>query len=902
MSLPTSVLSFGRSLIAVAVLIASVTTSFADPKPNVLFIVVDDLNWRLGCYGSEILQTPHLDRLAANGVRFDRAYCNYPVCSASRTSFLSGRYASTTGVLGNGPDPREILGASYRFLPEYFQDHGYYTSGVGKIPHTPEHIGSLQWDFHRDTQWEPSNPFETVAKLSETKAWPDEKHPDGITARVAVEIMEQDREEPFFLAVGFHRPHAPRGAPQKYWDLYDPEDLALPPNYTDLGAPIPAAAIPPRYEPENSESEIRKQLHAYYTTASFIDDQAGILFDALDRNDLWNDTVVVFFSDHGVHLGDHGGFWGKQSLMEEALKVPLLVQAPGMARGIMSQEPVELIDLFPTLTELCGLPDQPGVEGESLVPLLQSEEATRAKEKAFAMVRRDGKNNPIGYTVRTRQWAYTEWPDSSKQLYHHTKDPGEANNLADDPNHAQTQQRLAGYLKRHRSAHPIIKVAAKVPGNSVSAFLPRKTAPENAPNIIVIVADDLGYEDLSINNTNHAQTQYIDSIAKNGIRFTNAYITAPVCSPSRAGFLTGRYQNRFGFEFLVNEVSILKEGHTNGLPPTEVTLATRMKEQGYVTGCIGKWHVGTEEECLPTNRGFDEFYGTLRQGNYFTPNLVDSRIDTKPRKVSDSDYYLTDDYAERAVEFIETHQKRPFFLYLPHFAVHKPHDASPEYLKRFRHIEDPVRQSYLAMLSAMDDAVGRVLAALKKADLEDNTLILFFSDNGGTQGSSNLPLRGKKGSTWEGGVRTPFLIQWKDQFEGGGQFDGIVSALDVFPTTLAAAGVKVEPEWQLDGVNLIPILQGQKGDLSNRTLYWRFGTQWAIRKGPWKLLQAREARGGDIQIAKVGPVRLFHLENDMAEEDDLAPGIPDKVESLQKRWEDWNATLPEPSWRPRPID
>ena len=418
----------------------------------------------------------------------------------------------------------------------------------------------------------------------------------------------------------------------------------------------------------------------------------------------------------------------------------------------------------------------------------------------------------------------------------------------------------------------------------------------------MIVADDLGYEDLGLQNSPDVLTPHIDSIGVNGIQCSSAYITAPVCSPSRAGLLTGRYQNRFGFEFLVNDVSIIKEGVTNGLPATETTIAERLREHGYVTGCIGKWHLGVEEESFPTQVGFDEFYGTLGQGNYFAPNLIDTRIDNKPRKVKAPDYYLTDDYAERAEEFIKAHQKRPFFLYLPHYAVHKPHDVTPKYQQRFRHIKEPVRHNYVSMLSAMDDAVGRVLAALRRCEIEDNTLIVFFSDNGGTTGSSNLPLSGRKGGTWEGGIRTPFLVQWKNRFEGGQRVDGIVSSLDLYPTALAAAGVNLEPEWELDGINLLPFLEGKKRGLSTRTLYWRFGTQWAIRKGPWKLLKAREARGGNIQIANTGPIRLFNLDTDISERNDLAGSMRQKAENLQRRWEAWNATLPEPSWHPQPIE
>lgn len=426
------------------------------------------------------------------------------------------------------------------------------------------------------------------------------------------------------------------------------------------------------------------------------------------------------------------------------------------------------------------------------------------------------------------------------------------------------------------------------------------------PNVVVILADDLGYQDLGVQGCPDVPTPNIDSLAANGIRCTDAYVTAPVCSPSRAGLLTGRYQNRFGFEFLVNTGSPVMPGKTMGLHVGEKTIADRMKEQGYVTGCIGKWHVGDEPEFYPQNRGFDEFYGTLGQGNYYTPVLMDSRKDDKGHKLEKRDgYYLTDDYNARAVEFINRYKSQPFFLYLPHYAVHKPFEATEKYLSRFdkKTFEDPRRYAYAGMLSAMDDGVGQVLAALRTNGLEENTLIFFLSDNGGTSGvGCNLPLNGKKGATWEGGIRTPFLVQWKGRLPGGTLYDGLISSMDIFPTAVAAAGGTVSEKWNLDGVNLLPYLTGGKEGSPHDVLFWRFGTQWAVRSGDWKLLQAREGRGGTIQIAKEGPVRLFNLKEDKEEKNDLIRSYPEKAAELQSLWNTWEQQLPDPFWLPNTKD
>jgi len=432
----------------------------------------------------------------------------------------------------------------------------------------------------------------------------------------------------------------------------------------------------------------------------------------------------------------------------------------------------------------------------------------------------------------------------------------------------------------------------------LAAFVagPMRAAERRPPNVIVILVDDLGYRDLGVQGCADFATPHIDSLAKNGIRCTDAYVTAPVCSPSRAGLLTGRYQNRFGFEFLADRKDV-------GLATSEKTMADRMKALGYATGCVGKWHLGSEPQFLPMQRGFDEFYGSPGQSNYFTPMLIDSRVGEKAVKRPATDgYYLTDDYATRAADFIQRHARRPFFLYLPHFAVHKPWEASEKYLARFPGIADEKRRAFAAMASALDDAVGQVLETLRRNGLEENTLLFFLTDNGGTGGvGDNTPLRGGKGSTWEGGFRTPFLVQWKGRLPAGKVYAEPIISLDILPTVIAAAGGESDPAWKLDGVNLLPHFEGKTNTPPHDTLYWRFGTQWAIRRGDWKLVQSREGRGGNIQIAKEGPVRLFNLREDLAEKNDLAAAQPDRVVELRRRWDQWNAPLPEPAWKPDPT-
>jgi arylsulfatase A-like enzyme len=426
------------------------------------------------------------------------------------------------------------------------------------------------------------------------------------------------------------------------------------------------------------------------------------------------------------------------------------------------------------------------------------------------------------------------------------------------------------------------------------------------PNVIVFLADDTGYTDPGFQGGKDIPTPNIDSLAKNGVRCTNGYVSCPYCSPTRAGLMTGRYQERYGHEF--NEgVGRL----TFGLPLTETTFAQRMKELGYATAVVGKWHLGNTPEFRPMKRGFDEYYGTLGNTPFFNPMLVDSRIGPDPSKVEDNMFYTTDAYGVRAVDIIEKNKDKPFFLYFPFNANHVPVQAPDKYRERFPKIESKERQGYAAMFSAMDDAVGKVMTKLRDLKLEENTLIFFCSDNGGPinkmgpNGSNNGPLKGQKGDTWEGGIRVPFAVQWKGKIPAGKVYNQPVISLDFLPTALAAVGAGVAPEWKLDGVNLLPFLTGENTAAPHETLFWRFGTQWAIRQGNWKLVKGYdydvEQPTGQPQLTKaVVQPRLHNLADDIGETKDLAGQNPDRVKAMQAAYDAWNKELPEPGWLPQP--
>ncbi len=440
----------------------------------------------------------------------------------------------------------------------------------------------------------------------------------------------------------------------------------------------------------------------------------------------------------------------------------------------------------------------------------------------------------------------------------------------------------------------------------LSVGRPTMDAQTGRPNIVVIVADDLGYADIGVQGSKDIPTPGIDSIARNGIRFTDAYVSGPYCSPTRAGLMTGRYPQRFGHEFNLNPA-----GHQDyGLPLTETTMAARLKAAGYRTALFGKWHLGFADRFHPMERGFDEFFGFLAGAHSyldpgFAPNpLLDGRTPVRETP------YLTDALADRAVDFIKRHQTQPFFLYLAFNAVHLPMHATDKYLQRFAHITDQQRRTYAAMLAAMDDGIGRTMSALRAAKLEENTLVFFFSDNGGPtivggiNGSTNTPLRGSKRQTWEGGIRVPFMMQWPGHLPRGRIDTRPIIQLDVLPTVLAAVNIPIQPQWQLDGVNLLPLLSEKASGPPHDALYWRLGGMMAIRKGDWKLLKmSDDAFQADPAVLEdLTGVELYNLKEDIGETRDLARLHPEKVKELTEAWQRWNKGLARPLWPPpRPV-
>ncbi len=437
-------------------------------------------------------------------------------------------------------------------------------------------------------------------------------------------------------------------------------------------------------------------------------------------------------------------------------------------------------------------------------------------------------------------------------------------------------------------------------------------------NIVLFLIDDLGWRDIGANGSTYYQTPHIDRLAREGVRFTDAYAACAVCSPTRAAVLTGKYPARILLtDWLPSgrwapNAKLQSGRFVRGLPAEEFTLAEALREAGYRTAHIGKWHLGSEPFSLPQHHGFDVNIGGNAHGapgSYFAPYAGDWSIPTTGQRATwqvlpdgKSGEYLTDRLTDEAVKFIHTHRERPFFLYFPHYGVHTPLQAKPDVVAKYEKI--PVAQqqgkpAYAAMVESVDDSVGRVMATLKELGLEENTLVIFTSDNGGFyNATSNAPLRANKGAYYEGGIRVPLIVKWPGVARPGLVSAEPVTSTDFYPTCLAAAGLPLRPNQHRDGLNLRPILAGG-ASLGRASLFWHFphynehpssAPSSVVRRGPWKLIETFDPVG----------VELYNLTDDLGETKNLAAQNPAMAADLQRELETWRRSVGAEMMSPNP--
>ena len=470
---------------------------------------------------------------------------------------------------------------------------------------------------------------------------------------------------------------------------------------------------------------------------------------------------------------------------------------------------------------------------------------------------------------------------------------------------------------------------------------------ERPPNVIILLTDDLGKYEVSTYGADHIATPNIDQLGAEGIVFEEGYVTSPTCAPSRAGIMTGRIQNRYGFEtqimehYPTNWVEYISgrwivdtgefvvkarpsfpaewQAHKQGVPPSEITLAEVLKKHGYATGLVGKWHLGVSRKQVPMERGFDYQFGFYGAFSLYTPERnwphvinhehqsfsaqyqwgMGRREDAailENGKVVREEQYLTYAFRDRMKQYIQDHKDEPFFLYAAFNAPHVPFQAPVDYYCRYAHIEDDNKRVYYSMISALDDAIGEVHQAIKDAGIEENTLIFLLSDNGGasyTHATDNGPLKGGKLTQFEGGINVPFMMKWKGKLPPGMRYQHPVSSTDIFATSVAAAGAALPGDREYDGVDLVPYVTGAKEGIPHETLFWRADHIWAIRDGRYKL----------ILSVRDGWAELYDLEVDKPEQINLKKQMPELYEELRERHEQWQSEKlnTKPMW-PRIMD
>lgn len=462
------------------------------------------------------------------------------------------------------------------------------------------------------------------------------------------------------------------------------------------------------------------------------------------------------------------------------------------------------------------------------------------------------------------------------------------------------------------------------------------------PNVILITVDDLGMADASLYGEGDMSTPNIDRLGQQGIVFENAYVTSPVCAPSRAALITGRYQHRFGFEFTMherylrnrleylgfryfvnshpweakwmNKVPDEDNIHNQGLPLSEITIADVLKKQGYRTGIIGKWHLGWSEEKRPSAFGFDEQYGFFMSHSLYSPEgtvgIIDQKIEgdwTDPyiwsgqRNGAHAIYrnyeeleekgYLTDRITDESIDFIDHHKEEPFFLWTSYNAPHTPLQAPKEYVEKFSHIEDPVKRVYRAMISKLDDEIGRFMNYLSDNDLDNNTIVFLISDNGGaeyTLTTDNGRYEGGKNTEFEGGIKVPMIIRWSGTLPAGKRYEPMVSSMDIFPTSIAAVDPELEIGRALDGVDLLPYLKDSMQGMPHKYLFWQRGISKAVRSNEWKLMMNE----------KSGEQLLYNLITNKYEDPDESARYPQIVLDLEKEYKNWLQVHKNPLWPP----
>jgi uncharacterized sulfatase len=903
-----------RIVMAAVAAAASGLVAAAEPpasrRPNVVLVISDDQHWRdYGFMGHEHLRTPNLDRLARESLVFPRGYVTSSLCCPSLASIITGRYPHEHRIVGNDPPdspgkPRQSPQGRGAFLAgrEAMNRH------LDEWPTLPRLLAAAGYRSLQTGKWWQGDFARGGFDEGMTKGM---RHGDeGLaigrgTMQPVYDFIGRCRADgkPFFVWYAPMLPHDPHDPPQELVDHYSSKTDSV-------------------------------HVARYWGNVERFDRTVGDLLDHLDREDLSRDTLVVYVTDNGW-IQDPGSprfaARSKLSPYDGGLRTPIMLRQPGTIGPRSSAALASSIDILPTVLAACGVtpPDRlPGVN-------LLDDEATAARGQLFGecythtLVDLDDPAESLlwRWTVTDRwklivparhrpEQAFPAWQGrhvdevsranherGTVELYDIVADPEERSNVAAE--HPEVVARLRRQLDRwwdpeaRRAADPAPAAAAR------------------PPNLLVFLADDLGARDLGCTGSSFYRTPAIDGLAAAGMTFLRGYAAAPVCSPTRAALMTGRFPARVGItNFIGGERRgrLLQADYLRALPTAETTVAERLRGQGYATGIFGKWHLGPPAD-VPAH-GFD----------------VSGSTTVAPGRGPDDDPHHARAIARQAVEFIAASRERPFFCYVPLHSVHVPLRSTAELVaeerRRAREVEaagprevpegDRTARAvqdhpvYAAMIEEMDEAVSTVLAALEEQGVADRTIVVFTSDNGGlstAEGAptSNLPLRAGKGYLYEGGIRVPLLVRWPGVVRPGSTSDVPVTTLDVAATLLDAGGAVPPPGEPLDGASLRPLLAGS-GTLPARDLVWHYPHYANQGSRPGAALLAGDSPAGMREKIVLhdedGRAELYDLAADEGERRDVAAERPERAAELRRRLDAWRvavgARMPTPN--PRPVD
>jgi len=980
-------MNFLSSRIFIAFLLVSLFfNANAQENPNIIFILTDDQSYgMMGCTGNEIVQTPHLDQLAKEGILFDNAHITSAICTPSRISILLSQYERKHGVnFNSGTSVSEE--AWKNAYPMLMRKAGYFTGWVGKN-HAPVGEGGYEsglmensFDYwyagHGHLSFYPKDKHDIFADAkSNTQVEVINEGVDDFLdsnegrLKGAIRFLDKRPEnQPFMLSINFNLPHSNGTGSMKlkpdddeiYKSLYRDLEISLPPHYVakkDITKPkLPADILKVEnrqtsYDFVDTEEKVKERNIRQLQSMTGIDRLVGNLRKKLSEQNLDKNTIIIFTSDHGLFMGEYG-LGGKALCYEKTTHVPLMIynpKWPDHLKGRRSDALVQSIDIAPTMLAMAGIEAPASFQGKNLSALLKGDknlvrdylltenlwstsfgnprcEAVQNKEwkyiryyknenlpaleKIKAAKQLGIKANQLLYGVHDAGMAlYRYFAEASlegeapvyEELYHLKNDPMEAKNLIGKKKHKATVQKMKVAWKqelkkaRGEGAPKVLRYTSDSKAEKVNTKeIPNKPKKQNLknekPNIIVVLTDDQGWADVGFNGCTDIPTPNLDRLAGQGVIFSNGYVSHPYCSPSRAGLLTGRYQARFGHD--CNMPYAGDNDNTVGTPLSEIMISEALKKEGYRTSAIGKWHVGDHPDLHPTNQGFDHWFGFAGGGMNFwgTPKGPLRTILRNGEPVPTEELsYLTDDFTDETIRFINEENDDPFFIYLAYNAPHAPDHATEQYLEKTKHIEYGGRSIYAAMVNAVDAGVGRIDSTLIANGMKENTIIVFLSDNGGrTEHADNRPFRGHKGMIFEGGIKVPFFMTYPNLLPAQQTYHEVISSLDLFPTFLEAAAADAKQYTQLDGINLLPYILGTKKTPPHENLFWRSvgNFEYAVRSKNHKLYKS----------AYKGKTLLFDLDKDPYEREDIASEHPTLVAKLENLYKEWDAKNLAPGW------